>query len=227
VIQQRWILALGVLGIAVVLVYLAAALGVLRDLDNVTLALVFLIGPVAIVGVLELHNRLSRSGAGLALRTGTAFLVIAFAMFNLMLVVQQSVRIQAFDMIAAAEEETRKEMLRAVLNVTDFVQLGIDVSFDIFYCLGLILVSTVMYGQRHFGRILGIFGVVSGAALLALNLASFPGVPAESGLVDLGPLTAVWWIAVIVQLMRSDKTPRDATARAGAGGAPAPPAAGL
>jgi hypothetical protein len=80
------------------------------------------------------------------------------------------------------------------------------VSFDIFYCLGVILVSVAMYSHRDFGRIIGVFGVLSAASLLWLNLAAFPKVPDESGLVDLGPLTAVWWLAVIIQLMRSRGT---------------------
>lgn len=201
-IKRGWTIVLGALGVIVILVYVGATLGFIQNVDNLTLALVFGIGPVAIIGVLEINKRLASSESGLALRTGTVFLIIAFALFNLMLVVQVMVRLQAHNMIAQAGEPAKKEMLTAALQVVDYVQLGIDVSFDIFYCLGLILLSTVMYRHRHFGRILGGFGVISGAALLIINLWAFPKVPAESGLVDLGPVTAVWWLAVIVQLVR-------------------------
>lgn len=204
-INRRWVLFLGVLGLAVVLTYLAAALGLLRNVDNLVLALVFGIGPVAIVGVLEIYGRFPSAKVTLALKVGTVFLVVAFALFNLMLVVQQLVRLQAREMISVAGEEATKQMLKVVLSMVDLVQLGIDVSFDIFYCLGVILVSVAMYSHRDFGRIIGVFGVLSAVGLLSLNLAAFPEVPGESGLVDLGPITAVWWLAVIVQLMRKPK----------------------
>jgi hypothetical protein len=205
-IERRRVLALGVLGAVVVLVYLAAALGLIRKIDNLILALLFGIGPVAIVGALEIYGRFSQTKVTLVLRAGTVFLVVAFALFNLMLVVQQLVRLQASEMIAVASDEASKQTLKEVLRMVDLVQLGIDVSFDIFYCLGVILVSVAMYSHRDFGRIIGVFGVLSGAALLLLNLAAFPRVPDESGLVDLGPLTAVWWLVVIIQLMRKRGT---------------------
>lgn len=201
-IKRRWVLFLGVLGLVVVLTYLATALGFIRHVDKLILILVFGIGPVAIVGVLEIHERFPATKATLVLKAGTAFLIVAFALFNLMLVVQQLVRLQAREMISAVSEEATKQALTSVLRMVDLVQLGIDVSFDIFYCLGVILVSVAMYSHRDFGRIIGAFGVLSAVALLSLNLAAFPKVPDESGLVDLGPLTAVWWLLVIIQLIR-------------------------
>ena len=196
---------MGIIGFVVIFAYIAAAVGLIRNLDNLTLALLFCIGPVAIIGVLEINRRLTSSEPGLALKAGTEFLIIAFVLFTLMLVVQVMVRLQAQNLIGQAGEAAKKEMLTAALQVTDYVQLGIDVAFDIFYCLGLILLSAVMYGRREFGRILGVFGIVSGAALLVLNLWAFPEVPGESGLVDLGPVTAIWWLAVIVQMVRHRK----------------------
>ncbi|OGD17791.1 MAG: hypothetical protein A2V76_09045 [Candidatus Aminicenantes bacterium RBG_16_63_14] len=53
-----------------------------------------------------------------------------------------------------------------------------------------------------------IIGVVSAAALLAFNLYTFPYIPADSGLVDLGPITGLWWLAVIVQFFRLERKAR-------------------
>jgi hypothetical protein len=33
---------------------------------------------------------------------------------------------------------------------------------------------------------------------------TFPYPPAESGLFDLGPLTGVWWVLVIIQMFRME-----------------------
>ena len=53
-----------------------------------------------------------------------------------------------------------------------------------------------------FNRFVSIFGVVSAGALLVLNLFAFPNVPKESRLVDLGPVTGIWWLMVISQIVR-------------------------
>ncbi len=45
-------------------------------------------------------------------------------------------------------------------------------------------------------------GMGLAAALLALNIATFPVPPGNAGLVDLGPAVALWYVAVSIQLMR-------------------------
>ena len=61
--KARWTILLGVLGIVVILTYIGAALGIIRNVNALILALVFAIGPVAIVGVLEIHNCLAAAGS--------------------------------------------------------------------------------------------------------------------------------------------------------------------
>jgi len=203
VTRSRIVVLLGILGLVVVCVYLAAALGVIRNVNNIILALVFAIGPVAILGVLEISRRLETQEGLSTVGPGQVFLVIAFALFTLMLVVQQTVFLRYDQFLAEAAGSDRTETLRTAFSLVNQVQLGIDVCFDIFYCAGVVLLSIAMFQHRDFGRFIGVFGVVSATALLLFNLATFPGVPAESGLIDLGPLTGVWWILVIVLMMRS------------------------
>jgi hypothetical protein len=116
------------------------------------------------------------------------FLVIAFALFTLMIVVQQTVVLQF-----------REWRLEAGVNL---VQRGIDVTFDIVYCFGVISLGVVLYQMVGFGRGLAAAGIFAAGVLLAANLATFPHPPAESGLIDLGPVTAVWWVLVILRLIR-------------------------
>ena len=61
-----------------------------------------------------------------------------------------------------------------------------------------------MYKRPDFGKILSVFGMVSGAALLVFNLWTYPYVPADSGLIDLGPVTGLWWVLVFLQILRRD-----------------------
>lgn len=202
------------LGLLVVLVYIATALGLIKDVTPLTLALVFAIGPVAIVGVLRISDHLAQDGPEPTLRPATVFLVIAFALFTLMLVVQQAIFIRFRELSHQATDPAALESLRTAFQLVNQVQLGIDVCFDIFYCAGVALLSIAMYRHRDFGRIIGIFGVLSAAGLLLLNLATFPRPPAERGLVDLGPVTGVWWAVVILQLIRIQR--RERSARHGA-----------
>jgi len=126
------------------------------------------------------------------------FAVVAFSFFCLMLVVQQSVRIILSDYIAEASDEAARETLRLILRGVDPVQLGIDVTFDIFVCLSMICFALVFSRRPGFGVAIGASGVVIALSLLLLNLASFPRPPAEVGSIDLGPLAALWWLVVIV-----------------------------
>jgi hypothetical protein len=206
--RKNPLVLLPIVGLAAVLVYLGAATGVLKGADNLTLALVFAIGPVAILGVLSVSRRLAPQGGSLTLRAGTVFLIVGFSLFTLMLVVQQTIFIHFREFRAGAANEAAQDALALVFKGVNLVQLGADVAFDIFYCLGMILLAAVMFRHPDFGKVFGILGIVSAAALLAFNLYAFPYLPAKSGLVDLGPLTGLWWLAVIVQFLRLERKAR-------------------
>lgn len=198
------------IGLFFIAVYLVLATGVVPVPDHLAATLAFFIGPAAIAGVLSIWSAVradTRMTDALArpLLTGTVFLVIGFALFNLMLVVQETVHAYFVELLAATPDETAKQSLRLVYRVVNPVQLGIDISFDIFYCLGIILVAVVMLRSRIFGRVLAAFGILSAGALLLLNLWTFPKPPASAGLIDLGPVTAIWWIGVIVQMLRANR----------------------
>jgi hypothetical protein len=215
---RRARLVIDIVGVGALLVYLMAALGVLPIVgtERITLALVFAIGPVAIVAVLGIYELLRSSPSAFWLRVGTTFLIVAFALLNLMLVVQQMVRVQFREFRLGTSDPSQAALLDAVFKGTNLVQLGIDVSFDVFYCLGVIALSAVMWREPTFGRLLGGFGVVSAGALLVFNLATFPHAPASSGLVDLGPLTGLWWLCVIIQIKRTAaRSTRDGASRVG------------
>lgn len=199
---SRMRILVGVLGLAFVSVYLAAALGVVKDVSKLILVLVFAIGPAAVVGVWMIRDRLERTGKSSASRLGTVFLTIAFSMFTLMIVVQQTVRLRYLQMSADAADQALKSSLKQVYGVVDLVQQGIDVSFDIFYCVGLVLLAAAMYHRPDFGRFMSVFGIAAGAGLLVFNLWTFPYIPADSGLIDLGPVTGLWWVLVIAQIIR-------------------------
>ena len=193
----------GALALAVLGGYLLSQWGGPGVPEKSIVVLVMLLGPVAIVGMLTLSELLGRHRKSVALQAATVFSVVGFAFFNLMIVVQLTSRAYIRGYIQKAQEESARETLRWILKGVDSVQLGIDVSFDVFYCLGMMLFAVVMYGHPRFGKWFSLPGVVLGALLLAFNLYTFPQPPADAELIDLGPFTALWWVAVVVQMVRS------------------------
>jgi hypothetical protein len=207
-IRRPWFFSL-LAGVFFVLVYVAAATVGIPLPERLSLALVFLVAPAAILGVLAIRRWLggvvSSPFMALGLDAGAVFLAIAFAFFDLMIIVQQTVRFFYRDLLAAENNAAAAETLRLAYRLVNPVQMGIDIAFDVFYCLGIVLVSSVMLAKGRFERITGWYGILTAAGLLAFNLWTFPKPPADSGLIDLGPATAVWWIAVIVQVSRANR----------------------
>lgn len=190
------------LGVTTLLVYLTTSTGLVDGSSKLILALAFGIGPMAIVGVLGLVERLVPHASERMTRLSRIFLVSAFVLFTLMVIVQQMTLMQ-FETLRAAADPVMTESLNVIFNGVNTVQLGIDVAFDLFYCIGIIVLAAGMYRHPEFNRFTSIFGVVSAGALLALNLYAFPNIPKESGLVDLGPVTGIWWLMVIAQVIRT------------------------
>lgn len=188
----------GVLGLSILLAYLNFAFGWIMLSERLSVVLAFAIGPVAVFGTLALSENLQRVFGSSTLRMGTIFLVIAFALLTLMLTMQQAIFAEyqhLLDTVAAPEAPAT---LKASFALTNQVQLGADVAFDIFYSLGIIFVSSVLVRSKGLERVIGAYGIVAATGLLVLNLWFFPTPPAAAGSIDLGPVTIVWWVALIV-----------------------------
>lgn len=83
------------------------------------------------------------------------------------------------------------------------VWLGLDVAWDVYIGVGTGLLALSMLRHPCFGAVFGSTGLVVAVLLLFLNLYSFPTPPGDAGLVDLGPLVGLWYLAVTVQAWRS------------------------
>jgi len=190
-------------GLAAVLLYLSLASGFVPGSERLAISLSFLIGPLAVVGMVSLHRTLRRPGESLLRDGGIVLLIAAFVLFDLMMIVQQTLFSFRGEALAAAASEAARDQIRSSYGVVNGVQLGMDIAFDVFYALGMLLISVTMWKDVRFGRILSTLGVLSATGLLVLNLVTFPQPPATAGLVDLGPVTGLWWIAVIIVSQRS------------------------
>ena len=182
----------GLLGIAA---YFAAATDILPS--HVTLVLAFSMGPLLSVAFMGFYHFLRAHRNSAALQTATVFGVIAGTLVNLMLVVQQSLFI-------GLPSATRATMGPAWAGL-NWIQLGIDVSWDIYGSVAIVLLGTALWKHPRFGMVLGGITIFAGLLLLVLNLWTFPTPPGDAGLFDAGPFVAIWFLVLSLRMMFSMK----------------------
>lgn len=83
------------------------------------------------------------------------------------------------------------------------VWLGLDVAWDAYIGVGTALFGFSMLRHPRFGRVFGGSGMAIALALLCFNLYTFPTPPANAGLIDLGPIVGVWYLAVTLRAQGS------------------------
>lgn len=187
-----------VAGLASVLCYFSAAFVPLPD--ALTLWLAFAFGPLLAVSFLGLFHALRAERDGPALRFGVALGVLAGATVTIMLTVQVGNNMFLDDQLSSADTELAREAARQVHRAVNRVQMLIDVAWDVFICGAGALIGVAMLKHRDFGRIWGGLGILASVALLYLNLDTYPRGPAYAGSVDLGPVLALWFMAVFVRI---------------------------
>jgi len=162
--------------------------------------LFFSVGVFGVISVGGLYHLIRKHKECVMLQMALILSIVAFTLFTLMAVVQEtSGAFRQEATIQGAEEVNVDAIWRAV----DSVQLGIDITFDIFYAVTFILYALLMYNHPRFGIAFSISGITLFSGLLILNMTTFPHPPGEAGLFDMGPFTGLWALAVIVQSLRS------------------------
>ena len=105
--------------------------------------------------------------------------------------------------VREAGDEAAREIANQVLWGVNVVQSGLDICWDIFVSLGTVFLGVALMSHPRYGKLFGWAGVVAATLALGLNLYAFPTAPAEAGLVDLGPAVGLWFVVVLLQLLRS------------------------
>ena len=196
----------GVIGLIIILAYLNFAFGWVMLSQRLSLLLALAIGPVAAIGTLSLSETLSEFFDKPTIRLGSIFLVVGFAILTLMIAMQQAIFADYRQILDASGAAEPAAPLREAFSLVNHVQLGADVAFDIFYSIGVVFISSALVRGSGLERLIGIYGLVVGAGLLALNIWYFPKPPAEMGSIDLGPASIAWWIALFVLSAQLEKT---------------------
>ena len=161
-------------------------------------------GLLGIVALLGLHRLLTNERSSLAATVGVIYGCIAFSLVAAMLIVQGTVMARMGSRFATANETERQTIITIYRSLRS-VDLGLDLVWDVFICISFLLFGISMFRSRYFGAVFGITGILIGVALLTLNMATAPTPPASAGLIDLGPLAGVWFLAISIQLLRKAK----------------------
>jgi hypothetical protein len=162
----------------------------------------FSVGVFGVVSVGGLYHLVKKHKNGVVLQMALLLSIVAFAFLTLMAVIQETTSVFWQESLASNQFG---EVGNSIWVAVDAVQLGVDITFDIFYTSAFILYSILMFNHPRFGKIFSISGIILFSSLLILNLFTFPHPPASVGLFDVGPITGLWALVVIIQSLRSIK----------------------
>lgn len=188
-------------GTAAVVMYLARSLFPLPDFLGVAFFIFF--GPALVVAFLGFYPFLSKPGPSIAGFLATVFGVIAGAVNMMFAVVQMTNLHYIARHIRAAESQAAKEAWQNILNGVFTVQNGLNYVSDFFLDWTAFLYAVVMWDHPKFGKIFSILSVLAVGPHFVMKLITFPEPPAEAGLFDAGPLVAIWFAIVLVQVARN------------------------
>lgn len=172
---------------------------------KITVIFASLFGPLFLVASLGLYFFLKAHRKTVTGQLAVISNIIASAMVSLMLIVQLSVNLSMDKLMDSAGEGISEATKKWIWQVVDKVQLGMDVSWDIFIAIGTILFGVTMMKHPRFGKIFGLLGFLIGHFLLVFNLSTFPTPPGDAGLIDLGPVVGLWYLVSALLVLRSLK----------------------
>lgn len=195
-LTRNWIIFGIIAGILADVAY-AGAIAPIPFLDSVRLYLGMAFGPLLSLAFIGMYHFFRLHRKTVTLQAATVFAIIAGTIVNLMLVVQSAI-------FQTIPREARAD-LGLAFDGLNMVQLGMDVSWDIYLSLATILLGIGMFRHPRFGVIWGAAALVIGGGLLVFNLATFPIPPAEAGSLDLGPFSGMFYLFVSIRVLTSLK----------------------
>jgi hypothetical protein len=205
---KKWVVVGAITGLLAAVIYPLMIFVSMPEHLLITLAAAF--GPLLSIASLGLYHLLMVNRKTVTLQIATISNVIAGTIVNMMLIIQLAIRMGMRTYTNGETGQAGEEMMKWALRGVDKVQLGLDVSWDVYIALGTFFFAVNMLSHPRFGRIFGWIGIILSVPLLGFNLSSFPVPPADAGRFDFGPLVGLWYMAVGIQALRSLKWVDDA-----------------
>lgn len=205
-LRRSWIragLAAGVLAMADYML-----LQLLPGPKLLLLALVVAFAPLLAAGAMGVYQVAALHRPGVALQVGTGAVAVAGVVFTLMGLVQLAGRASLAALDAGGETGAARRAIETV-------RLGFDLGWELGFALGAVLVAWALLRHPRFGWLYAAPGVVAGLAVVTVAFLAFPEDPVSAGLLDLGPVLALWWLAVTARALLSREWVEERTGEAG------------
>lgn len=188
----------GVSGVLGTLCYFAAVVIPLSDAG--TFALIMAWPVLSIVFAFSMFRFLGRAERSAANQLAFLFNCLAFTMVSVMLSSQLAV---GAGMLKYTQDLSpdKHEFVNLIRQSVRLVDLGIDVAWDVFIGTGLIFLAFALKGNRDFGLWWGIPAGLLAVVLIVLNVITFPWPPDTRDMFDVGPIIAIFIIALSVRLI--------------------------
>jgi len=165
----------------------------------------FWAGPfLAVFGIMNsyaIYRILAEEYQGSLNRLAYLFSIIAFSYLAAMLLVQETLRITLSERYVDAMNSATQELYTTLFLALDGLDLGIDLAWDLFLSISLILTGYVMSRHSQFKVWFGIPAMICGALLLILNGVTAPFPPNTRGLFDAGPLVGFYSLVVSIYMI--------------------------
>ncbi len=205
----RWMTIGIVAGFVAVFVYPILILVSLPRVPQVVLGASF--GPaLAAASVALAHVMQSRRRAP-SLELAAISNALAGALVTAMIIVQLAIN---YSTVPTVEDQISTLFRDRLWDIV----LGLDVSFDVFIGLATLLFAINMMRDPRFGKVIGWAGAfVAVVPLFGANLYYFPDPPYTHGFPHVGIFTGLWYLAVVVLMVRSARRRRALVASAGIG----------
>lgn len=165
--------------------------------EKVKLFLAIAFGPLISLSFVGSYHFFKLHRKTVRLQAATIFGVIAGTLVNLMIVVQSAIH--------QTVPADARESLGLAYTGLNMVQLGMDVSWDIYLSVATILLGLVMFSHPRFGKIWSAIALLIGAGLLVLNMSTFPIPPSEAHSYDLGPISGILYMVIAIRMLTSLK----------------------
>lgn len=195
-ITRNWITFGATAGILAVFAYVSAVAPIPFP-ETVKMYLGMAFGPLISLTFVGLYHFFRLHRKTVALQAATIFGITAGTLVNLMIVVQSAIHLTI--------PADARESLGLAYDGLNMVQLGMDVSWDIYLSAATILLGLVMFSHPRFGVIWGVITLLIGGGLLALNLAAFPIPPVNASSFDPGPVSGMLYLFVAFRVLASLK----------------------
>ncbi|MFQ5722762.1 MAG: hypothetical protein ACE5GI_09755 [Candidatus Aminicenantales bacterium] len=125
---------------------------------------------------------------------------LALAMVAMMICIQLAVKTGIGEHMARTLND-EQEVLKLIKYSLRWIDLGVDVAWDLFIGAALIFLAIALKGHTHFGLWWSIPAATLGVIVIAINAVTFPMPPNTQGMFDVGPFIGTYMIILDVRLI--------------------------